>query len=787
MIKNCLRLLAALIAICAFQASAQKLTGSWYLLPSLGTTYSDIIETPDRTFVLAGGSVMALDNEGESYFFNRTNKLSDSGISKIRYNYQKGYLLIAYSNGNIDLLYDDDHVVNMPDLRDAVLTSSHEIGDIAFGNDRIVVTTDFGIVVFNDERGEVVESGMYGQKVNNAMIMGDNLLILTANSLLWSPLSTRHTRLDTFSPVKNTSGADIKLWPRAIAQLNGSQFVNINDAKGLYIYTFSPDGTVEYVLKQTGVEGTVVCHGKDNLAFTTTWNAFFVNRNDGSISKITIPTAQRGKKTYSTTDGSSVWLGTADGIMHYDFSASTPTLLSGPLRPAAVSVNRPAGLAWSADGDMLYISNITRSKIIGDLVESQQTTLYKADGSFEDISKLNLSNPLRLTTDPTHNDVYYIGSGWVGVRVASGNDVIMSFTKNNSPLTLHNNETYATSIDIDNEGNMWVGCMAQDGSNPYRVLPAKFSKERKWAEATSSDWVTPLIPSTFVTSYDLRALFHSSKPYAVFASGDYSSGYVVLKHNGTYLDSSDDTAIHHTSITDQSNASNTDSRVSALVEDKNGHIWFGTTAGVLVMSNPADAMNPSYNLSRPLVARNDGTNFGDYLLASDEIYCIAVDHTNRKWIGTAASGLYLVSEDGSEIIEHFNENNSPLPSNKIYSVTVNPHGSEVYIGTDAGVFVYNGTSSPASDDYSDVFVYPNPVRPDYTGWITITGLMDNSLVKIADSAGNVIHSGRSEGGSMVWDGCNASGQRVRTGVYFVMASQNQQGNSGVVAKIMVVN
>ncbi len=82
---------------------------------------------------------------------------------------------------------------------------------------------------------------------------------------------------------------------------------------------------------------------------------------------------------------------------------------------------------------------------------------------------------------------------------------------------------------------------------------------------------------------------------------------------------------------------------------------------------------------------------------------------------------------------------------------------------------------------------PNPVRPDYSGWITISGLMENSLVKIADTAGNVICTGRSEGGNFSWDGCDSTGRRVRTGVYYVLASQNQQGNSGIVAKFMVVN
>ena len=118
-----------------------------------------------------------------------------------------------------------------------------------------------------------------------------------------------------------------------------------------------------------------------------------------------------------------------------------------------------------------------------------------------------------------------------------------------------------------------------------------------------------------------------------------------------------------------------------------------------------------------------------------------------------------------------------------------PNSNSVFIGTDVGLVEYSSTTAPASADYSNVYAYPNPVRPEYTGWITIKGLMDNSLVKIADAAGNVFYSTVSEGGMVTWDGCNADGQRVKSGVYYVFASQNEEGgsSSSAVTKILVVN
>ena len=121
-------------------------------------------------------------------------------------------------------------------------------------------------------------------------------------------------------------------------------------------------------------------------------------------------------------------------------------------------------------------------------------------------------------------------------------------------------------------------------------------------------------------------------------------------------------------------------------------------------------------------------------------------------------------------------------------VACNPNGNDVLIGTPEGLFVYSSDSAPAQDDYSSVYAYPNPVRPDYTGWITINGLMDNSLVKITDAQGHVVWQSKSEGGMAIWDGCDASGNRVRSGVYMVYASQNASGDSsGAVTKIVVIN
>ena len=108
------------------------------------------------------------------------------------------------------------------------------------------------------------------------------------------------------------------------------------------------------------------------------------------------------------------------------------------------------------------------------------------------------------------------------------------------------------------------------------------------------------------------------------------------------------------------------------------------------------------------------------------------------------------------------------------------------MGTEAGIVSYRSDAVSARSDYSSVTVYPNPVRPEFVGDVVVTGLMENSQVKITDINGRLMTTGRSLGGQFLWDLSQGDGSRVSTGVYLVFAAA-QDGSAGMVAKIVVVN
>ena len=300
---------------------------------------------------------------------------------------------------------------------------------------------------------------------------------------------------------------------------------------------------------------------------------------------------------------------------------------------------------------------------------------------------------------------------------------------------------------------------------------------------TKSDWITPNIANM---SSNKRACVIASKytDDKVYTAGDYQNPVVFFNDGGN--PSSTVKNVSYSQFTDQDEKVYSWNYIYCFAEDQNGKVWMGSDNGI-VSFDPKNAYASNFRVNHIKVPRNDGTNLADYLLDGQQVNCIAVDGSNRKWIGTNASGLFLVSADGSQIIKQFNTSNSYLSSNTIYSVCCNPNSNSVYVVTSSGFLEYLSDSTPAEDDYSSVYAYPNPVRPDFTGLITIKGLMDNSLVKITDPAGNVVKQLKSNGGMATWDGCNESGTRVKTGVYFVLASQgDSDGNQSAVTKIMII-
>jgi hypothetical protein len=147
--------------------------------------------------------------------------------------------------------------------------------------------------------------------------------------------------------------------------------------------------------------------------------------------------------------------------------------------------------------------------------------------------------------------------------------------------------------------------------------------------------------------------------------------------------------------------------------------------------------------------------------------------------------VWLFSADGTQQIHHFTTENSPLLSNIITSIAIHPLTGEVFFGTDRGVISYRGTATEGAETHSDVKVFPNPVRPEYDGFVSVSGLVTNNWIKITDISGNLVYQTRADGGQISWNGRDLKGQRVATGVYLVF-STSDFGEETVAAKVVFI-
>lgn len=266
--------------------------------------------------------------------------------------------------------------------------------------------------------------------------------------------------------------------------------------------------------------------------------------------------------------------------------------------------------------------------------------------------------------------------------------------------------------------------------------------------------------------------------FLTFRNTNAQAGQLIADDAGQIWMVSNGLSIYNPATNQWTQQSNLPSAVvNCIAKDKNGSFWVGTNAGIAVVGcNGCTAVWP--------IIKQD--NFAGYLFQDEQVTAIAVDGANRKWVGTH-NGVWLVNEDGTSIAQGFTTDNSPLPGNYIYSIAINPVTGEVYFSTDKGLMAYRGNATEGQAMSSQsALVFPNPVAHDYTGTIAIRGLAENSIVKITDITGRVVHATRSNGGQATWNGLDGTGHRPQTGVYLVFASNTATGEH-LVAKIVFIN
>lgn len=559
--------------------------------------------------------------------------------------------------------------------------------------------------------------------------------------------------------------------------------VNVKDAVisdtynlGMKIIDCAVEGNTIYAKTSSGIYA-----GKtsDNLLDKNNWNSTTASVSFNDANDITVSTAN-GYKEYTVYDSSNkcFWSNQSDNkLQGYRLdNYNVKTIIAKDINPDGPKYNYFGFLKihnnklYSCNGGIWDRQNSASIQILN--LENSEWVTYKNEG-IGDKYGIRYQDILTLDIDPFDSKRVIAGSQ-TGLFEFYNGELTNYWNAENSPIYyvngLEGNKNYEiiTSVIFDNNGDLWI---ANSASSKNTIL--KFNADKTWT-----------IPNNSISTANSANIkfYEFNKNGMLWIYSNYH------EHPAVYLyDPVTEIKNEYSNFTNEDGVKfNNVKGVQAIAKDKNDNIWVGIDKGLLVLTKEYQN-EPTKGFYQIKVPRNDGTNLADYLLSGIDVTAIAIDNANRKWIGTTGYGLYLISEDNMTEVEHFTTTNSSIISNNIQSLAIDNTG-KVYIGTDKGLCSYQSEASITNDDMNknNVYAYPNPVKPDYTGIITITGLSFNADVKITTVNGTLVAEGRSTGGSFQWNGNDLKGKRVSSGIYMVNTA-TEHGSSGTVCKIAIIN
>ncbi|MBO4870774.1 MAG: hypothetical protein J5565_02180 [Muribaculaceae bacterium] len=763
-------------------ASAQISGGSWKIHPySAITQAKELIDTDEKVYFLLSKNVFSFDKDTEEIeSIDKSNYLSDVLVSNIYYNSNKNYLVVVYNNSNIDVILSSGKVINMPEIKDAIITSGKAINDVNFTDDgTMLVATEFGYVVIDDENFVIKESHIYYKNIASIAQVGITLVAIIDNTIYCSQVSEPH---DAVSSFKSTSK---KVTNGRIYPVNSST-VMVNAASNLYVGALGGSAA-----KPTITLRSVVASRADNVQATPTGfianfmsEGFYYTFDNNGNNEQRIDGGNEMYSCYAHGNGT-MWALGPNGL-HMGGDESDFFLPNGmTLKELAF------WMIYNEPLDKLYVHTTADNAVLTSSKSCRlmEVSVYDGERWYDETpdrlgtDRIDYSAyPICVSPKDPHTYVFSIrgimSSEASRVYKVTDGKTVDIYTKSNAPGGLFRGATA-----FDSEGNLWIVYGHGKPSGGSNVIALPSAKFHSTATATKADWKKINVPNIETGQFKRASFCINKNDVKIYSDGGNNSPIFFWKDG---INNTDPVTRTYVDFTDQDGKKVSWTYLKCITVDKNGLLWFPTSSGIVYM-NPDDALTDNCVVNHIKVPRNDGTDLADYLLEGIGINCIAVDGQNRKWIATTTAGVYQVSEDGTQILHQFNTSNSMLPSNNVYTVACNTKNNSVFILTDSGLVEYAQGSGSTSNDLSNVYCYPNPVRPDFTGLLTIAGLTENALVKIADSSGNVIKQLKSSGGVATWDCCDSDGDRVATGVYYVIASTSGDGSSSnIVSKFLVV-
>jgi len=773
-------LILALLFIFPSVLLAQVAPRQWkdYLSYSYPTK---VATASDKAYCIASNALFSINYADYSLEkISKVTGLSDIEINSIAYSPEYNTTIIGYKNGNIDLLT-KDNIININDLKNKASISNKKIENIVVYGKYAYFCCAFGILVLNIENKEVADVYQFGingnsLQVNDLCIYNGQLFAATNNGLYQANANSA-LLADFNSWTLNTEVSDFGTnqfkWTKSTnnSLLVGYKDKNTNTDKvysfiNLSWQPFMPTVTSFSSIKSTATK-FIITSGKN--IFTLTSDFQIINEWE-----LGFPTDATLDEKGNAWIAIPYWGLIRKGIdnSYSGFTANSPQ----DNNVARVAAHN--GKVWIASGNR-DVSTTQWNPVynLGNVHYFDGTTWKNFDsGTTPDMA--NYTDVSNVIIDPSNENRAFI-TGWTkgGLGVFENEKLVKNWNEKNSTLNLRTIAGLEFSrvfgLSFDSQNNLWITNAGLPGIAGVNSISVK-TPENKWKSFDFSQTIgAKLIGDIVATS--------TNQKWVVLP---YGNGLFVFDEKGTFDTSADD---EYTMVSIKTETESLSNDVTSVAEDLDGNIWVGTNNGPVVYYNPAGVFSgDNFYASRIQIPRNDGTQYVDFLLQNERITSIVIDGGNRKWLGTANSGVFLMSPDGITQLLNFTSENSPLPSNSINTLAIDDVTGEVLISTDRGMVSYRGTATKGNDNFENLYVYPNPVRENYRGDIIVNGLMQDAQIRITDIAGNLVYACKSLGGQAVWNGTNFNGRRVNTGVYLVFCS-NKDATKTKVTKLLFIH
>ena len=722
----------------------------------------------DEIYCATKTNLFSIDPSNEFERYSKVTGLNDIGVQCIEWDAATQQLVIAYNNSNLDIVKKGRSPKNIGDIKRSTISGNKNIYQIYCKDGIAYLSSGLGIIVVNLSKYEIKDTWFIGNgglqlKINAFTSNGPLFYAATEEGL--KTISVYTPNISNYANWQNISGANglsngavnniAFTNNKIIVQKNDSLFIlNSNNWSPLYADANWP------IINITASDNKLlVCQ----RTVTGNERVIIINTN-GNIEKIIMQSGVISFPRSAITDNGITWIADEFGGLS-KFNASIERFI-------------PNGPPGTASGDMVFQNNILY--VAAGSVNSSWNYLFNREGIFDykqDIWNYKgyynlpvLDSVLDFISLAISSDDASIWAGSYGGGLVNFKEGLQPriYKKNNSTLqaAIGDPTSYRVSgLAFDQQNNLWIS----NYGAPQNLQVRK----------ADGSWKAFSIPFTHLENAVSQIIVDDINQLWIVSPKD--NGVFCYNFGQSIDNTSDDRWKFYRQGTGNGNLPG--NNVLCLLKEKNGFIWVGTDRGIGIIQCITDVFTAqSCEAVLPIVQQD---RFAGVLFRDEVVQCMAVDGANRKWIGTK-NGVWLISPDGDNIIYRFTEENSPLLSNDVKRIAVDPVTGEVFIATFNGICSFRSTATEGGSENDKVIVFPNPVPPGYNGMIAIRGLVDDAIVKITELNGRLVYQTRALGGQAVWDGYNFKRDKIASGIYLIIV-KDDSGNEKIVTKIVITS